>query len=46
MADGPAWPTGPVNPSSPTGVTATNLRAIIVPGVIGVATQSLNLETN
>jgi hypothetical protein len=43
MLEGPEWP-----PNTPTAnpLYSTNLRAILLPNVIGVATQTVKLETN
>jgi hypothetical protein len=42
MLEGPEWPTNPAAPNAP----AVGLRAILIPNVLGVATQTVKLETN
>jgi hypothetical protein len=43
MLEGPDWP-APITSAETTAQTITNLRAILLPGVIGVSTQTLPLE--
>jgi hypothetical protein len=43
MVDGPEWPT---DPTAAVGAPVIDLRAILLPNVIGVATQTVKLETN
>ncbi|HYO24361.1 MAG TPA: hypothetical protein VEQ85_05370 [Lacipirellulaceae bacterium] len=44
MVEGPDWPTR--TDASGASLPATDLRAILLPGVIGVSTQTLQLETD
>jgi hypothetical protein len=43
MLEGPDWP-APITVAETKAQTVTNLRAILLPGVIGVSTQTLPLE--
>lgn len=43
MLDGPEWP-APSSTAKPTGYPVTDVRAILLPGVISVATQMLPME--
>jgi hypothetical protein len=43
MVDGPEWPT---DPTAAVGAPVIDLRAILLPNIIGVATQTVKLETN
>ena len=43
MLDGPAWPVPPSTLAATNGI-ATNLRAIILPGAISVASQEVTME--